>query len=129
MSYSIRPGEMALVFRTTGAARDELLATFAKVDPHLEAARAATTASHPIGSALSSFRAEHKRLIEEVALRIDSALYYGQEAVEAYVRADAQMAEQYGRASVVFAGDRLPPDLGAEPGAAAGPVPEIVRGG
>jgi uncharacterized protein DUF6507 len=129
MSYSIRPGELAQVFAATGASRDELLGTFAQVDPQLEAAQAGAASSAPIDSALGYFRAEHERLVGEVALRIESALYNGQEAVDAYVRGDAVMAQQYGRASVVFAGTRLPPDLGADPGAVPGPVPAIVEGG
>jgi Family of unknown function (DUF6507) len=128
MSYSIRPGEMEQVFAATGAQRDALLATLAEVGPQLDAAQAGAAVSAPITAALGYFQAEHDRLVAEVALRIESALYNGQEAVDAYVRGDAVMAQQYGRASAVFAGLRLPPDLGADPGAAPGPLPAVVEG-
>jgi hypothetical protein len=128
MSYSIRPGEMGQAFAATGGKRDQLLGTFVEIGPQLDAAQAGAASSAPIGSALGYFRAEHERLTAEVALRIESALYNGQEAVDAYVRGDAVMAQQYGQASVVFAGNRLPPDLGAGPGAVPGPTPAIVEG-
>jgi hypothetical protein len=120
---------MAQVFRATGTQRDDLLETLAKADPLLDAAAAGAAGSMPIGSALDYFQAEHQRLVNEVALRVDSALYHGQEAVEAYVRGDVMMAEQYGRASVVFAGDRLPPDMVATPNAVPAPDPQLVQGG
>jgi Family of unknown function (DUF6507) len=137
VSYSIRPNEMVGVFGATGSARDELVASLGQAEPHLSAAEAGAAGARLIGSALDYFRAQHGRLVDEAATRIGSALYNGQEAVEAYVRGDAQMAEQYGRASVVFAGDRLPPDLSSAPvradgtpaPAAGGPLPAIVQGG
>jgi Family of unknown function (DUF6507) len=116
MSYSVHPDGMAGVFTATGTRRDELLETLGATEQQLSAVQAAASASTPIVSALAAFRAGHRRLITEVAARLDAALYHGREAVEAYVRGDTQMAQQYAQASVVFAGDPLPPDLHAVPG-------------
>jgi hypothetical protein len=116
MSYAVDPDGMAGVFAATGTQRDELLETFGATEQQLAAVQTATSASTPITAALAAFRAGHSRMITEVAARIDSALYHGREAVEAYERGDQQMAQQYAQASVVFAGDRLPPDLHAVPG-------------
>jgi Family of unknown function (DUF6507) len=108
MSYDIQPRETARVSLETDAERDRLEDTLRRVDPLVDDAAGGARPSAPVYAALDHFLAEHYKNTREILARIDSALEHGQLAVDAYVRGDALMAEQYGRAAIVFEGVTVP---------------------
>jgi hypothetical protein len=122
MAYSIQPREAAGVFAGTGAEREALAASLFAVHPPVAAAAAA--AGPAVAGALVDFGRDQATALAEILDRIDTALAEGALAVAAYVRGDEEMAAQYGRASVVFAGVApLPPPAGGPP------PPPLVTGG
>lgn len=108
MSYDILPRETARVSLETDAERDRLEETLRRVDPLVNDAAGGARPSAPVYAELDHFLAEHYQSTREILARIDSALEHGQLAVDAYVRGDALMAEQYGRASTAFEGVVVP---------------------
>lgn len=108
MSYDIQPRETARVSTETDFERDQLETTLQRMVPLLTDAMGGARPSAPVYAELDHFLAEHYKNTREILARIDSALEHGQIAVDAYVRGDAVMAEQYGRAANVFQGTILP---------------------
>lgn len=125
MSYDIWPRETARVFRLTGAGRDQLADHVRAVEPQLDRAADGASPSVPVSAALAEFRAAHDRAVAETLARVTTALVSGELAVAAYVSGDVEMAEEYGRASVVFTSPRVP----LPPPAAGVLPPENVTGG
>lgn len=126
MSYDIQPRECARVGADTDTERDQLQDGLQRVVPLVGEAISAARAGAPVAAELDRFLAEHHRLSREILARIDSALTHGAAAVDAYVRQDTAMAEQYARASVVFAGP-VAPFTPLAPGAVAA-LPPNLRG-
>jgi Family of unknown function (DUF6507) len=126
MTYTIWPRELARVSQQTAVERDQLQETLRRLDGVLAQAGDGVAASAPVSAELGHFVAGHATVAAEILARIESALVNGSLAVAAYVRGDAEMAAQYGRASVVFTGPR-PVLAPADP--AAAPPPETVSGG
>jgi hypothetical protein len=108
MSYDIQPRETARVSIETDAERDQIEQTLRRMVPLLNDAMGGARPSAPVYAELEHFLAEHDKATQVILARIDSALEHGQLAVDAYVRGDALMAEQYGRAAIVFEGTVLP---------------------
>ena len=126
MTYDIEPREVAGVILRTGAERDELTAVLRRMPPLVDDATAAARPAAAVAAELDRFRADHETAARDIAARLDSALTHGELAVDAYVRGDAEMAGQYGRAAVVFDQPLVPfPPL--SPGAVAA-LPARVRG-
>jgi hypothetical protein len=126
MSYDIQPQETARVSAETDVERDQLEDTLRRMVPLVDDAMGGARPSAPVTAELDHFLAEHYQATREVLARIDSALEHGQLAVDAYVRGDAQMAEQYGRAAIVFDGVILP--FAPRDPAATAALPEKVGG-
>ena len=108
MTYDIQPRETARVSTETDFERDQLETTLRRMVPLLNDAMGGARPSAPVYRELDHFLAEHYKNTREILARIDSALEHGQLAVDAYVRNDIVMAEQYGRAATVFTGTILP---------------------
>jgi Family of unknown function (DUF6507) len=106
--YDIHPRETARVSIETSRERDQLKDNLDRVVPLVDDAMGGTRPSAPVTAELVHFVAEHYKNSREILARINSALEHGQLAVDAYVAGDAEMAEQYGRAAVVFQGTILP---------------------
>lgn len=134
MAYSIRPLEMAGVFAATSSELDTWLAELAEAGPSLDDAAQGLRGSPTLVAQLALFGEEHDGLTRRIQTRTDSALYHGREAVDAYVRGDEEMAEQYGREAGAFSGVRFPPGLVDDPsplyapGPVLGPPPVLVEG-
>jgi hypothetical protein len=95
------------------------------LDPLLADAADGASPSVPVSAALADYRAAHDRAAADTLARIDNVLVHADLAVAAYVAGDADMAAEYGRASVVLTDRRVP-----LPPAAAGVLPpEHVTGG
>lgn len=108
MPYDIHPRETARVSTETDFERDQLDTTLHELVPLLTDAMGGARPSAPVHAELDHFLAEHYKNTREILARIDSALEHGRLAVDAYVRGDALMAEQYGRAATAFDGVILP---------------------
>ncbi|HEY6747947.1 MAG TPA: DUF6507 family protein [Mycobacteriales bacterium] len=126
MSYDIQPRETARVSIETDAERDQLDTTLHRMVPLLNDAMGGARPSGPVYAELDHFLAEHDKATREILARIDSALEHGQIAVDAYVRGDALMAEQYGRAATVVDGVVLP--FAPREAGATQALPEKVEG-
>jgi Family of unknown function (DUF6507) len=108
MSYDIQPRETARVSIETDAERDQLETALRRLVPLLNDAMGGARPSAPVYAGLDHFLAEHYENTREILARIDAALEHGRLAVDAYVRGDALMAEQYGLAATAFQGT-IPP--------------------
>lgn len=128
MTYTIWPHDMNRVFADTGTARDSLREGLDRMTTLTGDARAAAAASVPIAGELDRYLGEHDAATRETLVRVESALYNGSWAVAAYVRGDADMAGDYGRAAAVFDAPRLAP-LAPLIGGDRLPVPTKITGG
>ena len=126
MSYDIQPRETARVSIETSVERDQLKGVLDRLVGLVDDAEGAARPSAPVAAELDHFLAEHYRTSREILARINSALEHGRLAVDAYVRGDALMAEQYGRASKVFDGTVVP--FAPPPAGVAETLPEKVGG-
>jgi hypothetical protein len=108
VSYDIQPRQTARVSIETSFERDQLEGVLDRLTGLLDDAEGGARPSAPVTAELDHFLAEHYRVSREILARINSALEHGRLAVDAYVQGDAVMAEQYGRASSVFAGTVRP---------------------
>jgi hydrogenase maturation factor HypE len=104
VSYDIQPRETARVSTETDFERHQLETTLQRMVPLLNDAMGGARPSAPVYAELDHFLAEHYKNTREILARIDSALEHGQLAVDAYVRGDTLMAEQYGRVATAFEG-------------------------
>lgn len=129
MSYSIRPQEMDQVFFATRNELVDWMVQLAGAEAPLDDAKQGMRGSPTVVAQLAVFAEEHESLSRRINSRVDSALYHGREAVDAYLRGDELMAEEYGRAAGVLEGGRLPSNLSRSPDPVPYPPPAVVTGG
>lgn len=126
MSYDLWPQQIVRVTAETTVERDRLHDALQLVVPLVDDAIDGARPSAPVAAELDAFLAGHHLTSRELAARIDSALVHADAALDAYVRGDTEMAAEYARASVAFAGPVAP--FTPRPGAATVALPGHLGG-